>query len=315
MKLFKTLLSIIVFVTALPAYSNPLNQGFPNRPLTMLIGFNPGGSTDIQAKVLAPILSEILGQPVNIVHIPGAGGGVSAAMLAASREGGYVFQFGISTPFTMSPLIAKTSYELDSFRYVAGVTLDQLAFVTGGASPFSDWEGFLAYARQNPNLVYATQNQFDRLIIYRIAKKEGLSLRIVPTTGGAGMAPLVISGDAMLAFSGGTHSTYTDSSQMRVLVSLTSSRLAYYPSVPTLKELGYDFSTDPIRVVAVPSNTRDEEAAVLSAAFSKATQHPRFIAVTEQTIRMPVVNMDEPTIKDLLSRQVTRYKRLLSEVN
>lgn len=311
----KMFFNMVLFLIASMASNTALSQNFPNRPLTMMIGFNAGGSTDLQARVLAPILAEILGQPVNILHMPGAGGSVSAAMLANSKEGGYVFQYGLSTPFVMSPLVTPTSYDATSFRYVAGVTLDQLAFVTGGSSPFVDWEGFVAYAKQNPDLVYATQNQFDRLIINRIAKKEGISLRIVPTTGGAGMAPLVLSGDALLAFSGGTHSVYTEKGQMRVLASLTSSRLAYYPSAPTLRELGYDVSMNPIRVAAVPSNTSDEEVAILAAAFEKAAQHPRFIAVTEKTIKMPVVFMDEPTLKDLFFRQVAKYQRLLNEAN
>ncbi len=311
----KMLFNMTLLLVATMVSTMAFSQSFPNRPLTMMIGFNPGGSTDLQARVLAPILADILGQPVNIIHMPGAGGSVSAAMLANSKEGGYVFQYGLSTPFVLSPLVTKSSYDVTSFRYVAGVTLDQLAFVTGGNSPFSDWEGFIAYAKQSPDLVYATQNQFDRLVINRIAKKEGISLRIVPTTGGAGMAPLVLSGDALLAFSGGTHSVYTEKAQMRVLASLTSSRLAYYPSAPTLKELGYDLSMDAIRVAAVPSNTSDEEVAVLAAAFEKATQHPRFIAVTEKTIKMPVVFMDELTLNDLFSRQVTKYQRLLTEAN
>ncbi|WLD56642.1 tripartite tricarboxylate transporter substrate binding protein [Salinispirillum sp. LH 10-3-1] len=284
---------------------------FPNRPLTMLIGFNPGGSTDVQAQVLAPILAEILGQPVELLHQSGAGGAVAAAMLASSPDQGYIFQYGLSLPFTFSPLASRASYNHLSFRYVAGVTLDQAALVTGPSTPFTDWAGFLEYARANPGTVYATQNIQDRFIINHIADQEGLTFRIVPTTGGAGMAPLILSGDAHFAFSGGTHSAYTESGQMHVLASLADERLVYYPDAPTLRELGYDVSMHAVRVIAVPANTPDYQVDILRRALEQAVEDPRFIAVTEQTIKMPVVFMDEEQLNKLFAEQVEEYKLLI----
>ncbi|MEX1057180.1 MAG: tripartite tricarboxylate transporter substrate-binding protein [Natronospirillum sp.] len=97
-------------------------------------------------------------------------------------------------------------------------------------------------------------------MINHIAQRENLSLRIVPTTGGSGMAPLVLSGDARIAYSGGTHSAYTDTGAMQVLASVADERLKYYPEAPTLRELGYDVSMHAVRVVAVPKNTPDHHA-------------------------------------------------------
>lgn len=306
-----TLLAILLSL-AWPVASHA-NSDFPDRPLTLLIGFNPGGSTDVQARVLAPILAELLGQPVNLLHQPGAGGGIAAAMLASSPELGYLFQYGLSLPFTFAPLATPASYDYQSFRYVAGITLDQPALVTGPDTPFSDWQGLLDYARGNPNMVYASQNIQDRFMVNLIADQEGLSFRIVPTTGGAGMAPLIISGDADFAFSGGTHSAYTDSGQMRVLASLADDRLVYYPDVPTLRELGYDVSMHAVRVVAVPANTPDSQVEILSRALETATRDPRFIEVTNDVIRMPVVYMDEDELNALFDSQVEEYRGLIEQ--
>jgi len=284
---------------------------FPTRPLSMLIGFEQGGSTDIQGKVLADVLSEVIGQPVNIIYYPGAGGAVAAAMLANNQDHGYVFQFGLSLPFTFAPLVSPASYQLNSFRYVAGVTLDQPAFVTGGVQDFKTWHEFLDYARKNPGLVYATQNLQDRFIMQYIAKKEGLSLRFIPTTGGAGMAPLVLSGAAQIAFSGGTHSVYTKTGEMVVLAGLPEERLFYYPDTPSLKELGYPFSMDVIRVISVPANTPDAVVATLYEALEQVVKDPRFIEVTENVIRMPVILLDEVELKRVFDLQVEAYQRLI----
>ena len=197
---------------------------FPERPLTMIIGYAAGGSTDLQGRVLAQILEEQLGQPVIVNNLPGAGGAASAAMLASSLEQGYVFQFGGSSVVSIAPLLSPASFGVDNFTYVAGLSLEQPAFVTGATRGISDWPALLTYLRANPGQVYVSQAAEDRLILRAIAKREGLHLRTVPTSGGAGMAPLVISGDAVFAYSGGTHTGYTESGEMRVLVSLADER-------------------------------------------------------------------------------------------
>lgn len=295
---------------ALPGYA----ESFPERPLTMVIGYAAGGSTDIQGRVLAEVLSEQLGQPVEVNNIPGAGGAVAAAMLANSREQGYVFLYGTSSTISISPLLAPTSYGLDSFAYVAGLSLDQSAFVTGGKSGFRDWKSLLTFLRANPGQVYVTQTAEDRLLARAIAKREGLQLRIVPTSGGAGMAPLVISGDVFFAYSGGTHTGYTDSGQMRVLVSLAQERLMGYPDAPTLHELGYDLALHAVRIVVVPVATPAEHIEVLARALAAAAKDPRFVEVTVQRIRQPIVFTPGAQIKPMLSRQVDEYRRLIEEI-
>ena len=77
---------------------------FPSKPLTMVVGFGAGGSTDIQARVLANVLEEELGQPVNVVNQPGAGGGVALTRLANNNDEGYTFAFGTSMTITYGPL-------------------------------------------------------------------------------------------------------------------------------------------------------------------------------------------------------------------
>lgn len=289
-------------------------ERFPERPLTMIIGYAAGGSTDIQGRVLAEILTEQLGQPVRVSNIPGSGGAASAAMLAGSREQGYVFQFGASSVNNISPLLAPTSYDLDSFTYVAGLSLEQPALVTGASHAIRDWPGLLAYLRANPGQVYVTQAAEDRLLMQALAKREGLQLRIVPTSGGAGMAPLVIAGDAVFAYSGGTHTAYTDSGQMRVLASLADERLLGYPEAPTLRELGYAMGLHTVRIVSVPADTPAEQVEVLARALEAASRDPRFIEVTEERIRQPVTFMRGHEIKPMLTRQMQEYRQLIDDI-
>ncbi|PAU77181.1 Bug family tripartite tricarboxylate transporter substrate binding protein [Halomonas salipaludis] len=288
---------------------------FPSKPLTLVVGWGAGGSTDIQARVLANVLEEQLGQPVNVVNQPGAGGGVALSRLAVSDDEGYTFVFGTSMTITFGPLSTETNYQLDDFRYVAGVTLGQSAIVTGEDRPFGDtWDGLIEYAKENPGTSYATQTALDRMIIEYIAQQEGLDLRIVPTSGGAGMAPLILSGDVDFAYSGGTHSGYADSGEMPVLLGLAEDRLAAYPDAPTLQEAGYDINAAEIRMAMVPKDTPDAHVERLAEALEVATQDERFIEITEERILMPVTWMPEDEVTQTLDDQVAGYKALLEEL-
>lgn len=312
MTIKKTLYASLLSLCCCFGASNLTAADFPNRPLTMIVGFNPGGSTDIQAKALAPVLAEILGQPVDIIYLPGAGGGLAAAMLASSTEQGYVFMFGTSLPYTFTPLTAPASYDINSFRYVAALALEQSAIVTGGNQPFKTWQELLAFGQENPNLRVASQTPQDRFILNMISRREGLNLRVVPTTGGAGMTPLVLSGDVHFAFSGGTHTQFTDSGEMVVLLSLIDDRLISYPDVPTIREYGYQASVQNPRVVAVPADTPDYQVSVLAEALKQATRDPRFITATEN-VRLPVVFYDEEHITEYFAGQLEEYLWLINE--
>lgn len=309
-KLIKTtILGVGIALTGV-AYSN----NFPAKPLTMVIGFGAGGSTDIQGRVLATIMSEQLGQPVNVVNRPGAGGGVALAQLAHSRDAGYTFVFGTSMSVTFGPLATPTTYDIDSFKYVAAVTLGQSAMVTGQKQGFTDWKNFVADAKAKPGMSYANQTAFDRFLIDYIAKQEGLNLRIIPTSGGAGMAPLLLSGDVNFAYSGGTHSGYAKTGEMPVLISLADERLMAFPDAPTLRELGYDIDPGEVRVVMVPKNTPNTQIERLAKALEAATKDPRFKQITEERLLMPVTYIAGDEVHKNLSAKFDTYKRIIKEM-
>lgn len=314
MKILKLvcLIQLLLFSAAISAVS--AEELFPARPLTLLIGFEPGGTLYTQAEVLAEVLSEELGQPVSLQRKTGLGGGIAAAMLASSKAQGYIILFTPSFPITDYPSSVQSSYEISDFRYIAAVSEDQHALVTSRFSPYSDWQGFLDYARQQGEITYASQNLTDRHLINTLAAKEGFKVRIIPVSGGAGMAPLVLSGDVDLAFSGGTHSRYSDTGEMVVLAALGTRRLKHYPDQPTLTELGYDLQMQSIRLLAAPADTPQQQVNKLVAATERAVQDPRFIEVTENVIRQPVAFLDSDELSEFLYLQHHRHLNLIDQM-
>jgi tripartite-type tricarboxylate transporter receptor subunit TctC len=274
---------------------------WPTRPLTMIIGFAPGGSTDIQGRVLANVMEEYLGQPVNVVNQPGGGSAVAFTRLKNTEPDGYTFLFGGTTALTFTPIITPVEYEIDDFEYLAAVALGQNAIVTSAEQPFETFDEIIEYGKEN-QMTYAQQTPLDEAIIRRIAEQEGLDLAIVPTGGGGGMAPLVLGREVDFAYSGGTHAQYTPTGEMVVAAFMSAERSPFYPDVPTLMELGYDYSIEDYRAIIVPQGVPDEVKDRLISAAEHGSQAQAFIDITEGNTFFPVVFIGQEEMEDNIRR-------------
>ena len=151
-------------------------------------------------------------------------------------------------------------------------------------------------------MTYAQQTPLDEAIIRRVAEIEGLDLAIVPTGGGGGMAPLVLGKEVDFAYSGGTHAQYTPTGEMVVAAFLSAERSPFYPDVPTLMELGYDYSIEDYRSIVVPAGIPDEAKQRLIAAAEYASTNEDFRAITEDNTFFPVVFMGQEEMEENVRR-------------
>ena len=290
----RTLLATTLAATlAAPA---AVADDWPTRPLTMIIGFAAGGSTDIQGRVLARVMEEYLGQPVNVVNQPGGGSAVAFTRLKNTTPDGYTFLFGGTTALTFTPIITPVEYDIDDFEYLAALAIAQNAIVTSAEQPFQTFDEIIEHGREN-QMTYAQQTPLDEAIIRGIAAEEGLDLAIVPTGGGAGMAPLVLGREVDFAYSGGTHAQYTPTGEMVVAAFMSAERSPFYPDVPTLIELGYDYSIEDYRTIVVPQGVPDNVKARLMEAAEYASQAEAFVEITEGNTFFPAVYIDQETME------------------
>lgn len=311
MKKPAALFGLLMLLVAVSSSANT----FPSKPLALLIGFDRGGTIYTQAETLAEVLADILNQPVALEVRSGLGGGLAASMVANSQAEGYIMLFTTSVPITNAPNNVVDSFQVNDFRYIGAISEDQNAFVTSSDSPFSNWVEFVDYARQKDEILFASQNITDRHFINNIAQQEGFNVRIIPVSGGAGMAPLVLGRDVDLAFSGGTHNRYVDSGEMKVLASTSRNRLMEHPEVPTLIELGYELDMQSLRILAVPKNTPDEQFDILSQALSKAIEDPRLVEVIHNVIRHPVTILSDQELQQFITDRRSQYLELLSTLD
>ncbi|MEM7533990.1 MAG: tripartite tricarboxylate transporter substrate binding protein [Chloroflexota bacterium] len=281
----KNILFVLLLLSTL-ILSACIDATYPARPITMMVPFRAGGGTDTQGRVLAERMSDTLGQAVNVVNNAGAGGTVGMQELLASDPDGYTMSYAVSVAATVNNQLQELDYDMSDFRMVGVSSTFQSAIVTGGDSPFSTWDEFVAYATENPGLKYMYLGQDNRIMMEAIAGQEGLELEYVPADGGAAIAPALISGDVDIAFSGGIHARFLETGEMQVLLNMNNGPLMATPDAPSSADI-YGISSEIQGGLLVPAGTPDEIVATLEAAFKSAVESDEYIEVMAN-IQFPV---------------------------
>ena len=133
-------------------------QGFPEKPVTLIVGFPPGGATDTTLRAFADAASKTLGKRVLVENKPGASGTIAATYLANNvKPDGYTVA-QISQPTFRLPHLQRTNFNpLNDFTYIIGITAYTFGVVVRSDSPWKTWQELIAYAKANPGkLTYAT---------------------------------------------------------------------------------------------------------------------------------------------------------------
>jgi tripartite-type tricarboxylate transporter receptor subunit TctC len=261
---------------ALCAPATALAQGYPEKPVTLVVPWPAGGSTDIAMRTIAEAASKHLGQPVVVDNKPGATGTLGPAVMAANaKPDGYtIAQMPISV--MRLPLMQKTAWDaLKDFTYIVHLTGYTFGVTTKADNQFKTWADVVEYAKANPGKVtYGTPGAGSSLHIgmEQIAAKAGIKLTHVPFKGGAETNAAVLGGHTTLQADSTGWRPLVDAGQLRLLAIWTAERSKNWPDAPTLKELGYPFVFDSPFGVAGPKGMDPAVVQKLHDAFKKAIE-------------------------------------------
>jgi len=265
-------------------------QGFPVRPIKLIVAFPAGGPTDITMRSLADNASKILGQPVIIDNKPGAGGTLPAQQLQSSPADGYtlaqiplgVFRLPYTTKINWDP-VKDIAYVLNLTGYAFGI-------VVPADSPFKTWADFVAYAKANPGrLTYGSTGTLTspHLTTELIAQKAGIELQHIPYKGSADLMLAVLSGQLMAAADSTGFAPQVEAGKLRVLNTWGEKRLDKFPNAPTLKELGYDIVQNSPFGIGAPKGTPPDVVKRLHDAFKKAMEEPSYVTALGRYDMLP----------------------------
>ncbi|WP_424136213.1 Bug family tripartite tricarboxylate transporter substrate binding protein [Roseomonas chloroacetimidivorans] len=219
--------------------------GYPTRPITMLVGFAPGGGTDIVVRMLSPRLQEELGQPVTVENRPGASGTLASAAAARSKPDGYTLVTGtVSTQCTVAPLLNPQPYDqLRDFTPIMLVGTLPLVVVVRADSPARDVAGLKALAQEKPDgLNYGTSGvgSQQHLASELLSRQGKMRMTHVPYRGTGQSVNALLAGDVNVNIDTlATYLPHIRAGRMRALATTLPQRASALPEVPTVQEQGF----------------------------------------------------------------------------
>lgn len=309
--------TVLVAVALIAFAAGAQAQQFPARPVTLIVPWPAGGSTDIALRALAQATEKHLGQPVVIENRPGAGGTLGPASMAANARGdGYtVAQLPISV--FRFPHIQKTTFDpTKDFTYIVHLTGYAYGVVVKADAPWKTFNELIEYARANPGKInYGTSGTgtSPHITMEQIAKLKGIKWMHVPFKGTADNMNATLGGHIDATADGTAWSELVNAGKFRLLVTWGAERTKNWPDVPTLKDVGINMVSNSPFGIGGPKGMDPAVVKVLHDAFKKGME--------EQSYRDTIAKLDmEPyylgtaDYQAYAMQQIGEQKQLVEEL-
>ncbi|HEY0336185.1 MAG TPA: tripartite tricarboxylate transporter substrate binding protein, partial [Burkholderiales bacterium] len=257
-------------------------QGYPSKPIRIVVPFVPGGNIDITARTIAPGLTEVLGQPVIVENRGGAGGRIGSAQVAKSPPDGYTVLLGAPGTLVTQPVFNDDiEYQpMRDFVYTSRISLVSSALIVHPSLPVRSVKELIAFAKARPGELLmgsAGQGSGTHLQGELFQSMARVKFTHVPYKGGAAASVSIVSGQVHLAFDQvSSCGPFIKAGRLRAIAVTTPQRSKLLPEVPTIDESGlrgYDYST--WTTLAIPAATPREVVQKLRDAADAVIAQPR----------------------------------------
>jgi tripartite-type tricarboxylate transporter receptor subunit TctC len=270
----------LAIVIALPALCA---AAYPERAITMLIAYPPGGGTDLVGRAIVPFIEKYLGAGARIVVVnrSGAGGEVGFAALANSAPDGYTIGFVNTPPLLTIPIERAAQFHWQRFEYLGNIIDDPCNFSVHADMEVKNLRELAAYARAHPGEVTVGTTGIgsdDHIAMLKFERAAGVKLRHIPFKGSADVRAAILGrqitvaainiGEALQYQKGGT--------PIRNLVQMSPARTNLAPELPTAREQGYDIEMSSLRGLAAPKGIPSDVRERLVRAVAQSVADPEF---------------------------------------
>ncbi len=283
----RTFLRLAAGAVALPAVTRFAKaQTFPSKPVTLIVPWTPGGTTDVALRALATATERHLGRSIVIENRPGVGGTLGPAQMAAlAKPDGYtISQLPISV-FRL-PFMSRTSYDpAKDFTFIIGLTGYTFGVVVRSDAPWKTFHELLAAAKANPGTItYGTAGAgtTPHITTEQIARQQGIKLVHVPFKGSAELTSAILGGHIHALADATGWAQQVNEGKLRLLVSWGASRTKNWPTVPTLREIGIDIVSNSPYGIGGAKGMDPEIVKILHDAFKRGLDEPSNLAAMAQ---------------------------------
>lgn len=254
-------------------------QAYPSKPITLIVTWPAGGSTDVIARLFAEPLGTSLGQPVAVVNRAGGGGALGTMAAIEAPKDGHTVLMTTSGNHVLTPLKKDVGYTYESFEPIGQLVAATIMLAVREDSKWKTLDDFVKDAKANPGKYTfgAVPNGMPQLTLNGLEKAAGLKLVHVPQKGGAPGATALLAGDVdVLPANAATVASNLKAGKMRALAMFGEKRDPAFPDVPTAKEQGYAVLGSPFVGVAVAKGVPPAAIDKLRAAVEKVANDKDF---------------------------------------
>jgi len=274
----KNIALLAVCVLALTVFfTTPLKAGnYPERSITLLVGFSPGGSLDLSVRALAAAAEKNLGQPISVENKPGGTGSIALATLANAKPDGYTL---VATPSSVlvrvSQMQALPFKPLKDFRPIIGYGTPELGLVVKNDAPWKTLPELVDYAAKHPGKIkFATTGNGSTThgAVEELIVKRSLQMIHIPYKGSIEAITALLGDHVEMASVTSEFIPSVQAGQTRLLATMGEKRAEKFPDVPTMKEAGFEFINETVYAILAPAALPADIAKRLEEAFSEAGQ-------------------------------------------
>jgi tripartite-type tricarboxylate transporter receptor subunit TctC len=309
-------IAIVLMICAFALQTASAQEKFPDRPITIVAPFPPGGVADLTARPVASAMEKILKNPVIVVNKTGAAGAVGMSFVANGRPDGYTLLMALSSisiiPEADKLFDRKPAYTLDQLVPLALFSADPTILVVGANHPWKSVKDLVADAKKRPGQIsYSSSGIYGTLhmAMEMFAHAADIKLNHVPY-GGAGPALTAVLGghQDMLASGPAVVIPHVKAGKLRALAGWGAKRVASMPDVPTFKELGFDIEFYIWAGMFAPKGTPEPIMRKLRETMKQVVQEAEFKDAMAK-LETPIAYMDAPEFQRFYEKDA----RMLAE--
>jgi tripartite-type tricarboxylate transporter receptor subunit TctC len=291
---------------------------FPTEPINLVVGFSPGGGSDVAARVLAQAADGTLPEQVVVENREGAGGASANAFVRGERADGYTILIGNAGSTILTPIISESpQLKWDNFAPVARIHAEEeFLFLL----PNSRWQTIadaVDYARQNPGKVRvggSAVGGVDSFVSMQIERAANIDLTYIPFDGGGPAIQSFLGGNVDILIGNLSDTAASVEAGKMIPVAVASEERGVLDDVPTLVENGWDVVLQQWRGILAPKDTPRETLQILADAFKAAMSQPAWTRYRETSQSVDMF-LGPQEFAEFLRSQEERFVPMIEELD
>ncbi|WP_418138345.1 tripartite tricarboxylate transporter substrate binding protein [Marinomonas sp. RS-M-Aa-14] len=289
---------------------------YPTHPITMVVPYGAGGTTDISARKLSSLAEAELGQPIVIENRPGGSGTNAMRAVTKAKKDGYTLIATTSSPLFVTPAVRPVGYDsVKDFTPILNYSGPYHGVLVQADSPYQSFDELMAAAKSGTSISYGTAGAMGgpHLSFELIARETRAKLKHVPFNGAGSATAALLGGHVDVALVPAYRDLVLDS-KLRLLGVLDDSRDPDFASVPTLKEAGYDVEFPSVVGVMAPAGTDPKIVAKLEATFTKVANSDEFKEFMTK-LNQPVRVMTGKKLGETIKMNLENFREVAKELS